>query len=187
MRGTQVTTIVAGRFDEAQAAQRALSALISKGFHHTDASRFFVNPPGQHGELPAGGDQFADAESSKAHIGAGVGAAAGGAVGAAAAAAIPGLGPIMALGLVALGAYTGSFAGAIAKLGDDSAAEALHASPGRKGGGMVAVRVLNDEAERIAIETLREQGAKDVERAEGEWRDGTWQDFDPLTPPRPTA
>ena len=117
-------------------------------------------------------------------MGAGVGAAAGGAVGVAAAAAIPGLGPALALGLVALGAYTGSFAGAMAKLGDDSAAEESDASPGRKGGGMVAVRVLNAEAERIAIHTLREHGAVDVERAEGEWRDGTWHDFDPLRPPQ---
>lgn len=179
-----MTIIVAGRFDEAQAAQRALAALLSKGFHRADAGRFFVNPPGQHGELPAGGDQHADAESSKAHVGAGVGAATGGVVGAAAAAAIPGLGPALALGLVGLGAYTGSFAGAIAKLGDDSAAESLNASPGRKAGGMVAVRVLNDEAERIALATLREHGAQDVERAEGEWRDGMWQDFDPLTPPK---
>lgn len=180
-----MTTIVAGRFEEAASAQRALDALIAKGFHHTDASRFFVNPPGQHNELPTGGDQFADAEASKAHIGAGVGAAAGGAVGVAAAAAIPGLGPALALGLVALGAYTGSFAGAMAKLGDDSRADAIDASPGRKSGGMVAVRVLNKEAESLAVQTLREQGAKEVERAEGEWRDGTWQDFDPLQPPQP--
>ena len=74
--------------------------------------------------------------------------------------------------------------GAMAKLGDDSAAEETDASPGRKGGGMVAVRVLNAEAERIAIHTLREHGAVDVERAEGEWRDGTWHDFDPLRPPQ---
>jgi hypothetical protein len=178
-----MTTIVAGRFDEAASAQGAIAALLEKGFHRTDAGQFFVNPAGQHAELPTGGDQFADAESSKAHIGAGVGAAAGGAVGVAAATAIPGLGPALALGLVALGAYTGSFAGAMAKLGDDSAADELHASPGRKSGGMVAVRVLNDEAERIAIETLRAYGAQDVERAEGEWRNGNWQDFDPLEPP----
>ncbi len=179
-----MTTIVAGRFEEAVSAQRAIEALIANGFHRTDASRFFVNPAGQHHELPTGGDQFADAEASKAHVGAGVGAAAGGAVGVAAAAAIPGIGPALALGLVALGAYTGSFAGAMAKLGDDSAAEETDASPGRKGGGMVAVRVLNAEAERIAIHTLREHGAVDVERAEGEWRDGTWHDFDPLRPPQ---
>jgi len=178
-----VTTIVAGRFEEAASAQRAIDALVAKGFHRTDASQFFVNPAGQHDRLPTGGDQFADAEASKAHVGAGVGAAAGGAVGVAAAAAIPGLGPALALGIVALGAYTGSFAGAMAKLGDDSEAQERDASPGRKGGGMVAVRVLNEEAVRVAVETLRENGAQDVERAEGEWRDGTWKDFDPLQPP----
>jgi len=180
---TDMTTIVAGRFDEAASAEGAIAALLEKGFHRTDAGQFFVNPAGQHAELPTGGDQFADAESSKAHVGAGVGAAAGGAVGIVAAAAIPGLGAALALGLVALGAYTGSFAGAMAKLGDDSAADDMGASPGRKSGGMVAVRVLNAEAERIAIDTLRTHGAQDVERAEGEWRDGNWQDFDPVQPP----
>ena len=178
-----MTTIVAGRFEEAESAQRAIDALIAKGFHRTDAGRFFVNPAGQHAELPTGGDQFADAESSKAHVGAGVGAAAGGAVGVAAAVAIPGLGAALALGIVALGAYTGSFVGALAKLGDESGADDLDASPGRKSGGMVAVRVLNAEADEIAVETLRAHGALDVERAQGEWRDGTWQDFDPVNPP----
>ncbi len=179
-----MTTIVAGRFSTHDDAARAVGALIERGFRHSDTSEFFVNPPGQHNQLPTGGDQFADAESSKAHVGAAVGAAAGSAAGIAAAAAIPGLGIPLALGVIALGAYTGSFMGTMSKLGDSGDAQKLDASPGRQGGEMVAVRVLNDEAERTALEVLKAQGAHDVERREGVWSDGQWQDFDPVEPPR---
>ncbi|HZP86518.1 MAG TPA: hypothetical protein VFB54_06835 [Burkholderiales bacterium] len=186
-----MTTIVAGRFENVTAAEQALRALTVKGFREEDTSEFFVNPPGQHGtHLPGsreasvvGGDQFADAQSSTAHEGAAAGAAAGGLAGVAAAAAIPGIGPVVALGVAALGAYTGSFVGTMSKLGDSSRAAELDASPGRPAGAMVAVRVLNDEAERVALDTLRSAGALDIERREGEWREGQWVDFDPLSPP----
>ncbi|MCY1204241.1 hypothetical protein D9M68_475140 [compost metagenome] len=34
---------------------------------------------------------------------------------------------------------------------------------------------------------LRREGAKDVERADGQWVDGRWVDFDPLVPPVPAG
>jgi hypothetical protein len=71
----------------------------------------------------------------------------------------------------------------MSKLGDTGDAERLDASPGRQGGQMVAVRVLNLEAERNAIDVLRAHGAEDIERRDGEWRDGEWVDFDPVSPP----
>jgi hypothetical protein len=116
-------------------------------------------------------------------VGAGIGATAGGAAGLLAVAAVPGIGVPLAAGIVALGAYTGSFLGTMSKLGDSGDAERSQASPGRPGGEMVAVRVLNDEAERTAIEVLRGHGAQDIERHEGEWRNGQWVDFDPVAPP----
>jgi hypothetical protein len=177
-----MTTIVAGRYEMREPAEKAVRALVERGFHHADTTEFFVNPAGQHGSLPTGGDQFADAASSKAHVGAGVGAAAGTAAGLAAAAAVSGVGLPLAAGIVALGAFGGSFLGAMSKLGDTGDAERLEASPGRRGGEMVAVRVLNDEAERAAIEVLRAHGAQDIERREGEWRNGEWVDFDPVAP-----
>jgi len=30
---------------------------------------------------------------------------------------------------------------------------------------------------------LQASGAKDIETAEGHWRDGKWADFDPVAPP----
>ena len=40
------------------------------------------------------------------------------------------------------------------------------------------------EQEALARRVLRESGGRDIERAQGRWLDGKWEDFDPLTPPR---
>ena len=178
-----MSIIVAGRFDTQQQAEEVVQDLLSHGFLRSDASTFFVNPPGQHDQFPVGGDQNADANASKAHVGTAAGAAAGTAVGAAAALAVPGLGPALALGVVALGAYTGSLAGTLAKLGDHQAARESEASPGRHGGMLVAVHVIDANAEKDALDILRRHGAADVERREGVWENGQWQDFDPVAPP----
>ncbi len=174
-----MSTIVAGRFETAEDADRVVQALLASGFMRSDAAKFFVNPPGQHDQFPVGGDQLADANASKAHAG----AAAGTAVGAAAALAVPGLGPALALGVVALGAYTGSLAGTLAKLGDHQAARESDASPGRHAGMLVAVHVTDATGEQKAIDILRQHGAADVERREGIWENGEWKDFDPVEPP----
>ncbi len=178
-----MSIIVAGRFDTAEQADNVVHELLSKGFLKSDATTFFVNPPGQHDQLPEGGDQPADANASKAHVGAATGAAAGSVAGAAAALAVPGIGPVLALGVVALGAYTGSLAGTLAKLGDHQAARESDASPGRKGGMLVAAHVNDANAEDEAIQILRRHGAADIERREGVWENGEWKDFDPVAPP----
>src|SRR5215831_8380381 len=178
-----MSIIVAGRFETAEQAERVVEELLRNGFMRADASTFFLNPPGQHDQLPVGGDQIADRNASKAHVGAAAGAAAGSAVGAAAALAVPGLGPVLALGVVALGAYTGSLAGTLAKLGDRQDARDSDASPGRRSGMLVAVHVRDAHAERSALDILRRHGAADLERREGVWEDGQWKDFDPVAPP----
>jgi hypothetical protein len=62
----------------------------------------------QNAAVAIGGDQYADANSSKADVGAITGAAVGGAAGAAAALAVPGVGAALALGIIGVCAYTGS-------------------------------------------------------------------------------
>jgi len=182
-----MATIVAGRFETAEQAEHTIQQLSQRGFRRDDTSSFFVNPPGQHDQFPIGGDQMADANASKAHVGAAAGAAAGTAVGAVAALAVPGLGPALALGVVALGAYTGSLAGTLAKLGDHDAARESDASAGRPAGVLVAVHVGNEEGERVAMEVLRANGAEDIERKDGVWENGEWKDFDPVAPPNRVA
>jgi hypothetical protein len=89
--------------------------------------------------------------------------------------------------VVALGAYTGSLAGTLSKLGDHQAARESDASPGRKSGMLVALHITDAGAEEKAMQALRAHGAKDIERREGVWADGQWQDFDPVAPPAKVA
>ena len=188
-------TIIAGRFETIEKAEATVRHLVAAGFRHDDASTFFVNPPGQHAKLPLGGDEYADPEAGNAGSGAIAGAVAGGAIGLAAATIVPGVNVAILLGVVGVGAYTGSLAGTLAKLSARvKPGEVLPPHAERPAGVLVAVRVLTDEenpaprdlsarhfnAEEIAIEILREAGATDIERAKGTWQDGEWTDFDPV-------
>jgi hypothetical protein len=47
---------------------------------------------------------------------------------------------------------------------------------------MLAVRV-DPTNEKKVIDVLMAAGVEDLERAQGEWQDGQWIDFDPLAPP----
>ena len=58
------------------------------------------------------------------------------------------------------------------------------AAPPRRAGMVVAVNASAQAPEKLAIAVLREHGARDIERAKGTWRQGKWQDFDPLSPPK---
>ena len=46
-----------------------------------------------------------------------------------------------------------------------------------------AVKIENGNAEQAAISTLQAQGALHIEKADGQWRDGKWIDFDPVSVP----
>jgi hypothetical protein len=174
-------TIVAGRFETFEQAETAVRRLVAEGFHREDASAFFVNPPGQHAQFSIGGDQYADADAG-AGPGAVAGAVAGGVAGLAAAMAVTGLNVAILIGVIGVGAYTGSLAGTLAKLGARKPMEDLDASTGRPAGVLVAVRILSDGAEDVAVEIFRQAGAVDIEHAKGVWQDGEWKDFDPVAP-----
>jgi hypothetical protein len=174
-----MTRIVAGVFDDEQSATAAARELRNAGFEAADIDQFDVNPPGRHGALPLGGDEDADAKAEGGDAGALKGAAIGSAVGAAAGlAATLFVGPIAIAGGAAAGAYAGSLAGGVQKMGDDRPAPYP-----RPAGVMVAVNAAMTEEEEVAVDLLRERGARMIERAEGSWRDGKWSDFDPVREP----
>jgi len=76
----------------------------------------------------------------------------------------------------------GAFAGVMAALHGASPREATPEHPvERRGGRMIAVRVDRQGTERLAVEALRSNHARDVGRTEGQWRNG-WSDLDPRTP-----
>ena len=183
-----MSTIIAGRFEEQATADEALLALEAAGFAGDRISKFFVVPPGMHDVHGTTGDPDASAGAHHAHTGAVAGATAGGAIGVLAGiATAPFLGPGAALAGAAVGAYVGSLAGALDQTNTprqrptDPNALAEEAPP-RRSGVLVAVNVGSDEEQNDAVRVLRQQGAHDVERAEGTISGGDWSDFDPLRP-----
>jgi hypothetical protein len=168
--------IIAARFQtigEADTAAALMSYIVL-----ADISIFHNNPPGQHGTLALGGDEDEDPCAA----GAGKSSAVTAASAALAAGAIGALGgPVVAVAAAAVGAYTGSLLGAMAGLGDRDGEP--HPEE-RRAGIILSVRIADPANEERVIDTLRAQGAADIEAAYGEWRDGGWSDFDPVAAPR---
>ncbi len=166
--------IIAGVFETFTAAERTRDALLEAGFDGTHICSFFNNAPGQHAELPAGGDESADPKARDAHKGAAGGAAVGAGVGLAAGLTA---GPA-ALAVAGVGAYVGSLAGT----GRATEGENAHAVR-RPAGVMVAVNVGDGARESDAVRALHACGADNIERAEGRWENGDWVDFNPVAEP----
>jgi predicted lipid-binding transport protein (Tim44 family) len=180
-----MTGIVAGRFEQQTDAQAAIKKLLHRGFRRDDVSSFFVNPPGQHGRFPVGGDR----NVSPGARGAGLGALAGGAIG-----GVSGLfaGIVLshALGVIAIivgvaaGAYLGVLAGALARLQDRRRSRrGKGTTEVRAAGIIVAAHTPTTNSRNKAVRALQSSGAVEVEAAKGHWRHGRWTDFDPTTPP----
>lgn len=179
-----MSTILAGRFEQASQTDRAASDLAAHGVARDAVSIFYVTPAGQHDHTAIGGDQHESPGAERADTTAAfTGAAAavgtgvvGGAVAAAAGLAAP-VAAVAAIGAAAAGAYGGSLAGALGGTTDPGNNAIRHA------GMMVAVRADGlDEA--MVLDALRAAGAVDLEKNEGTWQDGEWTDFDPTRPPR---
>ena len=179
-----MSRIICGMFDRTIDADAALEELKRAGFQRAEIDAFYVSPPGQHAMTPLGGDSSSSEGSSTAGIGAGIGAAVGAVLGAAAGWAVSGdLGLVVIPLGAGLGAYVGSFAGSMALVRGGHRADASVEHPVEpRGGRMIAINVDRAGTERRAIEILRGHSARDVRRAEGEWSDGAWRDFDPRAP-----
>jgi len=176
-----MSRIVAGRFDRSIDADAALAALKREGFARSEVDAFYVSPPGQNAMTPLGGDAPHSSEGSRK---AGYGAAVGAGIGLAAGLIIGSLIGAHAVALAGgLGALIGAFAGAMAtvRAGRRSQASVEHPVESR-GGRMIAVCVDRSGTEPVAVNILRSFNARDVGRAEGVWRDGSWRDFDPRQP-----
>jgi hypothetical protein len=170
--------IIAGRF-ETKAIADAVASVLREYVGPGDICIFHNNPPGQHDAYPVGGDEGEDpgaagAEDSSVGTAVATGLAAG-AVGALA-------GPAVAIAAAAVGAYSGSLMGAMSGLGEHEGEPGVAGR--RHGGVMLSVRIAAPAGEQRVIDTLRREGAADIERAEGNWLDGDWTDFDPVGAPR---
>jgi hypothetical protein len=175
--------IIAAKVETQAQAERIVAALRRAGLAAEDVSSFYLNPPGQHAEYPIGGDAHHDEGTKKSGKTAAAGAAVGGVTGlalgtAVAAATDAGFTAIAGLAGAGVGAYAGSLAGGLSGTrGGDPRQSSLEEPVERDAGVIVAVRIHDNE--ESALQVLRAEGALDIERANGEWRDGAWVDFDP--------
>jgi hypothetical protein len=177
--------IVAGRFDSTLDADAALASLAREGFSDKEVDSFYVGPPGQHDMTPVGGDSpHASAGSRQAGWAGAIGAVIGGLIGAAAGWVVSAEYGVVAILLAAgLGAYIGSFAGAMARVRGGRKGEGTVEHPVEPlGGRMIAVNVDRAGTESRAVAILRQHRARNIGRAQGDWRDGSWRDFDPRAP-----
>lgn len=184
-----MATIIAGWFETQTAADVAIAALGRTGFEADEYSTFYLAPPGQHGELPLGENQEpaqteGTRESGKGAIkGAVIGGVAGLAAGTVAAAATAPLGPAAAVAGAGIGAYVGSLAGAMTHSRDSQLEQASEAAPVERPAGAIVAVYADRVGDDAAIDILKANGALGIERADGQWIDGKWADFDPRTTP----
>lgn len=189
-----MTLIVAARFSTFDAANAAALRLMEAGVHEDALHVFYVNPPGAHDIYTLGGDQAVDPDTRGAPRKALGTAAVLGAAGAVAGGLIIASFSDSFIPIVAgagVGAYVGSLAGAMR--GMDKRRDRVQdphgprqAGEGRPAGVMLAVNAAGEQAQEIAA-MLVAAGGTQVERAQGRWRGGKWEDFDPLQPPVPQA
>ncbi len=174
-----MATIIAGHFQLQETALDVCEAVKAAGFDAGRVTTFFNNPPGQHNVIPTGGDRAESPGAKQTPQAVAKGEVTGAAIGAAAGvAAIPLAGP---LGPV-LGGLVGAHVGSLYSFSEMKEKDESGPPP-RHSGMMVAVAVEDEQAAR-AITLMRQQGAENVERAEGTIENGDWKDFDPLSSPQ---
>ena len=167
-----MSTIISGRFDEMEHARQALERFSEQGFDPSEYACYADGAP-SHQELFS-----ANSEAARAAAGGAIGGAIGGATGL----AVGSLGgPLGAAAGAAVGVCVGSLAGSMAQPGQP-ATKPTKDDPPAANGTMVAVCADRPGTEAAAIAILSASGAREIDRSEGEWRDGGWADYDPAKP-----
>jgi len=181
-------TAVFGIYPSYEAVERAVDALKSDGFRHTDISVLFPEN--------AGTKDFAHTKGTKAPEGAATGATSGAIVGGAlgwltgiGALAIPGLGPFIAAGPImaalagaGVGGTVGGVTGALIGMGIPEYEAKRYEGRLKKGGILLSVHSDNSDWTKRAKAILERTGAEDIASA-GETK-GDVQNTDK---PRPRA
>ncbi len=175
-------TILSGRFDTWDKAAKTAQALLNiTGVSKEDICTFYVGPAGHHAAYPIGGDQYSDPAAEGAHHNSMLGGAIG--AGIAGLATLPAGPAAIATGAV-VGAYTGSLVGSLQGMDDHTDNPDPSDNPTRASGVIIAIRIAEpSDAEGSVVHSLEQRGAQDIEKTEGQWRNGEWVDFDPVRPP----
>src|SRR5205807_1787185 len=195
MATTVISKTVVGVFDNMDDAQNVVRELENAGFLRQDIS--VVAHKNASGEVQTGtGETSAPtgAPDRTAHVvsDAGVGAALGGVGGlllSFAGLAIPGVGPVLAVGPIVaalsgagIGAAAGGMIGALTDSGIPEE-EAHHYAEGvRRGDILITVRTDETRADRAAS-IMDDNGAVDIDHRVSNWRDRGWERHDTSSQP----
>lgn len=183
-----MSTIIAARVQTQDEVSTVVKRLVADGFASEKVSSFFVNPAGQHDAYALGGDHDKSPGAEQSGSGMAAGMTGGGLIGAlvgVAGTAIAGpIGPVVG---ALVGAHSGGLLGAMSSMKESpeinpvDEAHDYHEVP-RRSGMLVAVEIHSMDEQLRAIALLRRAGAEDIERSHGSISDGTWADFNPLSP-----
>lgn len=187
-----MSLIVAARFQTFDQAALAAQKLFAEGYTEDDIHTFYVSPAGEHARYPLGGDRLADPDAKGGHVGAVAGASLLGLVFAVLGGLIAarlGAPVLIIVAAAGVGAYLGALAGALWVVGrgkrrSRAVPDDRTEHPAVRPAGVMLALHVEPQREAHARQVLREAGGSDIERAQGRWLEGKWQDFDPLTPPR---
>ena len=189
-------------FDNYEDAAAAVSRLEQAGIPHEDISLIANNTEGRHltegRRDPARADDLNDNDTAG---GAAKGATTGGLLGGGAGLlaglgmlAIPGLGPVVAVGWLAstavgaaigaaAGGAAGGLLGALKDAGHTDEEAHVYAEGVRRGGALVSVKPDNDTDAERARQVLSGGAAVDATTRGADYRASGWQSFDPAAEP----
>jgi hypothetical protein len=183
-------------YDDYETAARVYNELERAGISKSDLSIVANNAEGWYdenarkpGRIDRDGDGTDD-RSEGAAAGAGIGGTLGGIAGLLAGLgllAIPGLGPVVAVGwlastaaIAAGGGAVGGIIGALTQSGVDEDDANAYAEGVRRGGTLVTARV--NEADRARCEMIMDGTAVNIRERAATWERGGWNRFDPSAP-----
>ena len=177
-----MTRVISYMFDDYQSARNAVTALQEAGFTSSDVSLVASNADKRYAN---------DKTSSGAATGAEVGGAVGGGAGiltALGVLAIPGLGPLVAAGVLATaltttaaGAVAGGLIGSLTDYGISETDAQLYAEGIRRGGTLVTVRAADDRVAK-AEAILKRYQPVDVRARRDYYTQSGWKAYDPKAP-----
>lgn len=205
-----MTRTVVAIYDNFQTANSAVRDLIDSGYPRDKISLVAANERGEYTETGAQTiqrtdtevdttDAVADETGAGAGVGAGIGAAIGGIGGllvGLGALTIPGIGPVIAAGPLAValstltgagvgavaGGVTGGLLGALIGLGIPEEEAEYYAEGIRRGGVLLTVQADDYNTEQI-ITILNHHNPMDINQRASEWREQGWSGFDPSRDP----
>lgn len=180
-------------YDELQPANEAVRELIDHGQSRDNISLIVNNASSDYGSTGtlAEGQTVAEDTGTGAGIGTGIGAAIGGIGGlliGLGALTIPGIGPVIAAGPLAValstltgagvgavaGGVTGGLLGALVGLGIPEEEAEFFAEGVRRGGILVTVQATDQEADQV-LNILNRHKPVNVQQRASEWRKAGWQ------------